>query len=270
MGSTSNRRAPFTTQTVKAAKATKGRTAGPDTPLNVRTSGVNVDEDTRRLIALRVGRKLSKHALHIERTTVRLEDINGPRGGVDMACRIKVVLSNLPSVVVEERADKSVLALNRAVDAAERAVRRALGRAGMAQPKGRRRTERSKAPEAPAAEPEAGSLIGRRVGRSRANLERAASRPEKLRRDVPVDTARPERSATGRKAGAGNTAKRNTKLNEAGLTSALEDSAGDRPSRKSTRRSNLRSKRDSNLKRRETRRVQAPKARARRDQAKQR
>jgi hypothetical protein len=36
--------------------------------------------------------KLGKSATSIERVSVRLTDVNGPRGGVDQRCRIKVVI----------------------------------------------------------------------------------------------------------------------------------------------------------------------------------
>ena len=41
----------------------------------------------------------------VERVTVRFEDLNGPKGGVDTACRIQVRLSAQPTLVVEARAE---------------------------------------------------------------------------------------------------------------------------------------------------------------------
>jgi hypothetical protein len=35
--------------------------------------------------------------------SVRVRDLNGPRGGVDQACRVKVVLTGMPSVVFENQ-----------------------------------------------------------------------------------------------------------------------------------------------------------------------
>jgi hypothetical protein len=109
--------------------------------------------------------------------------------------------------------------------------------------------------------PEGGSLIGRRVGRSRQNLIRAADRPEKRRRDFFVDTAAPGVSATDRKAGGGSSAARNTKLRLRRMGSTLEDSAR-KPSRKSTRKSANRAKSGSKLARRQKREIASPKARA--------
>ena len=64
----------------------------------------------------------------IERVSVRIRDVNGPAGGIDTECRIKVVLSGLPSVVVSHQAAKVEAAVNRALDSAERHVRRSVGR----------------------------------------------------------------------------------------------------------------------------------------------
>ncbi len=97
-------------------------------------TGLSLDEDDRAYIRRRLGEKLGKYAESIERVTVRLVDVNGPRGGVDQSCRIKVVLSGLPSVVVEHRAASLKPALTGALASAERAVRRAVQRRRMAQP----------------------------------------------------------------------------------------------------------------------------------------
>jgi hypothetical protein len=60
--------------------------------------------------------KLSKFASSIERITVRLPDTNGPKGSWDQRCQIKLVLSGLPSVVVNVDATDSTVA--RTVDPA--------------------------------------------------------------------------------------------------------------------------------------------------------
>jgi hypothetical protein len=75
--------------------------------------------------------KLGKFAWSIERVTVRGRDVNGPRGGVDQECTVKVVLSGLPSVVVKRRHTMLQIAIDEALRAVEQAVRRSVGRRRM-------------------------------------------------------------------------------------------------------------------------------------------
>lgn len=146
-------RGPFATTTVKAAKRQTGRTASEETPLAVRTSGLALAPDERERIAARVGRRLGKFALHIERATVRLDDINGPKGGTDKRCRIKVTLSGRPSLVVEKRGESVQEAFTSAIDAMQRAVRKALEHAEGRAPasRGRKRSARTGATATPVA-----------------------------------------------------------------------------------------------------------------------
>ena len=59
---------------------------------------------------------------------MRLFDANGPKGGVDQVCRIKVVLSGLPSVLVERRDGYRPNATDAAIRATALAVRRSVQR----------------------------------------------------------------------------------------------------------------------------------------------
>jgi hypothetical protein len=60
-----------------------------------------------------------------------VEDVNGPHGGVDQVCRIKVVLSGLPSVVLQSQAASLKDAINGALNGVERTVRRRVQRRRM-------------------------------------------------------------------------------------------------------------------------------------------
>jgi hypothetical protein len=201
---------------------------------------------------------------------VRFEDVNGPRGGIDVACRVKIVLDGLPSIVVEKRAAHAIDAVVPAAEAVRRALRRTLQRAGHTSSGSRKPKEEHRrtggAPLKPSPRDDEGSLICRRVGRSKANLERALARPEKVRRDAYVDTAAPGASASDRRAGYGATAARNTRRRTSGMTSALEDSRT-RPSRKSTRKSTNRTRAATALELKARLRSQSPKSRAGRSRA---
>jgi ribosome-associated translation inhibitor RaiA len=90
--------------------------------------GGEVGARDRDHIARKLGTRFGKFGSSIERMTVRLSDANGPKGGRDRICQIKVVLSGLQSVVVEERDSALQGAIDRAMHSAALAVRRSLQR----------------------------------------------------------------------------------------------------------------------------------------------
>lgn len=66
-----------------------------------------------------------KHAAdQVQNVTVRLADVNGPRGGVDKRCSVHVVLAGLPDIVTEDTEADMYIAINRAVDRVGRTVLR--------------------------------------------------------------------------------------------------------------------------------------------------
>lgn len=247
----------------KPHKRASGRTAVSNTPLTIR-SRIPFGDDLDARLRTKLGRALQSMGTRIERMTVRFEDVNGPRGGIDTVCRMKVVLSGSESVLCEERGRTAEEALTRAVPRLSRAVRRSVDRRG----------GRAPAPTRPGDAPEARggkraraqepvrreSLIGRTVGRHARNLARALERPEKIRRDAYVDTAEPGTSASDRRAGGDHTARRNTKKSKAKATATLEDSLT-KPSRKSSRRATNRAKAAIPLTARAQMRASAPAAR---------
>jgi ribosome-associated translation inhibitor RaiA len=101
--------------------------------------------EDRAYLRRKLARRLEKFADSIERVSLRTEDVNGPRGGIDRVCRVKVVLRGLPTVVIEKRDAALNAAVALALDGVERAVRRRLQRRRM---KPLRRTSVAKRPVA--------------------------------------------------------------------------------------------------------------------------
>ena len=99
--------------------------------------------EERAYLRRKVARRLGKFADSIERVSLRTEDVNGPRGGIDRVCRVKVVLRGLPSVVIEKRDAALNVAVALALDKVVRAVRKGLQRRRM---KPLRRTAVAKRP----------------------------------------------------------------------------------------------------------------------------
>lgn len=117
-------RSPFPDRLPRAFRREAGRAAAPLVPTYIRARGVTLGANGRAYIRDELGAKLGKFASRVERVSVRVDDVNGPRGGVDHVCRIKLVLSGRPSIVVEHQA----AALRAAVDGAIARAERALGR----------------------------------------------------------------------------------------------------------------------------------------------
>ncbi|HEV7302376.1 MAG TPA: HPF/RaiA family ribosome-associated protein [Tepidisphaeraceae bacterium] len=89
--------------------------------------GLNFDLTTAILdhVRQRLATGLSYYAPRVQRVTVRVNDVNGPRGGADKRCRFEVVAEG----VGEVRVDEVDADLYRAVDRAAVRLRRSLARA---------------------------------------------------------------------------------------------------------------------------------------------
>ena len=218
-------------------------------------------------IRAQMGSKLDHESTLIERGTVRFEDINGPRGGIDTLCRIKLVIRRRPSVQVEEQAEDARAAFLLALPVVVRSLKRVRDKHKL---RGNPRSGSRGAARAPVATAaDAGEIIGRRVGRGPTAVASALARPEKKRRDAYVDTAKTGVSASDRRAGGSMSARRNTKVKPSRATAALEDSRTT-PSRKSTRRSANRGKPSQGKERTAVSRSLTPSARASRGGARRR
>jgi len=133
----SARRTPMSATTARPVKSIAGRTSAADTPAYIRSVGTALDAADHAYLRRKLGAKLGKFAPSIERVSARIEDVNGPRGGVDKRCRIKVVLSGRPSVMVEEQHHALQAAMDRALDRTGTAVRRSLQRRRMTRARNR-------------------------------------------------------------------------------------------------------------------------------------
>jgi ribosome-associated translation inhibitor RaiA len=136
-------------------------------PLNIRVSGVELSAEERSYIHRKVGMKLGKFSPSVERITVRVGDDNGPRGGVDKVCTVKVVVGGLPSLIVERRSHALRAAIDGSLDATVRAVRKTIQQ--------RRATSRKPGANGPSGRSSAAAL-SRRAATSR------SVRPARTRR----------------------------------------------------------------------------------------
>ncbi|MBC8213009.1 MAG: HPF/RaiA family ribosome-associated protein [Gammaproteobacteria bacterium] len=96
--------------------------------IDIQALNLPLNGATQGHIKRRLGFALSTHDDHIQRVVVRLSDVNGPRGGEDKCCQIRVVLPHLADVVIEDTEVELATAIDRAADRAGRTVARRLAR----------------------------------------------------------------------------------------------------------------------------------------------
>lgn len=94
--------------------------------LHIQTRKVNLDDATRDLIQRRINFALDQFDGWVSHVDLTLEDVNGPRGGIDKVCRILVSLRGGKFVKIEDQDADLVSAINRAADRLSQVVAREL------------------------------------------------------------------------------------------------------------------------------------------------
>ncbi len=94
--------------------------------IHTRAIGFTVTEAIRGYVEARVRSALWPYTRWVTHVVVRLEDVNGPRGGRDMRCRMMVSVCRRGVVIVEAQAEDLYCAIDHARDRLRRAVSRAM------------------------------------------------------------------------------------------------------------------------------------------------
>jgi hypothetical protein len=123
------KRSPLGTKPSARPKRARGRTTATETPLAFRVRDRNAPADLAEYVRDRAGKKLGKLAIDLDRLSVRLEDVSGPKGAPTHVCRVKAVLSLHESVIVSVADPDPRAAVDGGLEVAERAIVRALERA---------------------------------------------------------------------------------------------------------------------------------------------
>lgn len=96
--------------------------------VDINSQGFKLTDAIRDYAVKRLAYGLGQCAQHVVRVTVRLFDVNGPRGGADKRCRIRVKLDISQEVVLEDTQSNLYVAIDRAAGRAGRTVARNLRR----------------------------------------------------------------------------------------------------------------------------------------------
>lgn len=96
--------------------------------IEIHTGKFSLTENLREHIERRIHVALSWANHKLRKVTLRLDDINGPKGGADKSCRIQIPIAGTKPVVIEEVQADLYVAIDRAVDRAARSLSRKLER----------------------------------------------------------------------------------------------------------------------------------------------
>lgn len=94
--------------------------------IDIQARGFTLTEGLRIHTERRLRFAFGSTSGRVRAVVVRLADENGPRGGVDKRCTIRVELPGTSSVVIEHQEADLYVAIDRAADRAGRAVARRL------------------------------------------------------------------------------------------------------------------------------------------------
>ncbi len=96
--------------------------------IDIHTQGFTLTPGLREYVEKRLASALSHGDGNVTRLTVRLSDINGPRGGDDKRCLVEMRLMAASAVVIEDTEADVYLAIDRAAERAGRTLARRLAR----------------------------------------------------------------------------------------------------------------------------------------------
>lgn len=96
--------------------------------IDVRCKGLEIGAALRGYVERRVEFALGRRADQLERVQIWLEDVNGPKGGADKRCRVKLTGKGLGARVIEASGSDLGAVVYEALERAAHAAGRALAR----------------------------------------------------------------------------------------------------------------------------------------------
>lgn len=95
----------------------------------IRARGISCDQELREYVDRRMAFAFSRFGDDLSDVAVVLEDVNGPRGGLDQKCKLVITLRRVAEPIVCEATDAEIRpAIDIAAGRASRSVARALDR----------------------------------------------------------------------------------------------------------------------------------------------
>lgn len=96
--------------------------------IEIQARSLELDATLRGFVVRRLYFALGRFCDRVRRVIVRLEDVNGPRGGVDKRCQMVLRVNGLPDIVVADTESQVHAAVSRASERAARTLGRSMRR----------------------------------------------------------------------------------------------------------------------------------------------
>ncbi|ORU94675.1 MAG: hypothetical protein A6F70_09640 [Cycloclasticus sp. symbiont of Bathymodiolus heckerae] len=96
--------------------------------INVQTKSFRLTKSLKVFTKEKLAGALSSFEDRMHAVTIRLSDVNGPRGGNDKRCHVQMVVEGLPDIIVEGTKSNMYAAINNALDRSVRALKKRLKR----------------------------------------------------------------------------------------------------------------------------------------------
>ncbi len=96
--------------------------------VEVAFSGIDSPNMIRYHFVDRVQRSFEKFRKHVQTIRVHVEDVNGPKGGIDKQCRLVLQLRSIPQIVIQDRDSSLCNLLDRVTDRATHSLSRKIDR----------------------------------------------------------------------------------------------------------------------------------------------
>lgn len=94
----------------------------------IQARGLSLTPSLHEYIERRIRFALDWATQHVRKLSVNLVDLNGPRGGEDKCCRIRLGISGASDIVIEDTQVDVFIAIDRAADRAGRTLARQMAR----------------------------------------------------------------------------------------------------------------------------------------------
>lgn len=95
--------------------------------INIR-SKIKITDAIKDYLEHRLHFALSRFGESVRHVAIRISDLNGPKGGVDMQCKILVTLSDGRQLALKEDREDLYVAIDRIMERTGRSVTRSLDR----------------------------------------------------------------------------------------------------------------------------------------------